>query len=1813
MKWPFPQFAEVGNLEYADLVPFSDEVLTSAKAQDHEHDFKFWRKLYREHHHDIIPFYTRGAPLQDIESSTFLPTREFPWTDQQIREHAPNAKPTDQRQALFHRQSEALQSGLGQVPAPFNFNVTHLAIERPEYFEMVRTHRWTIYVPWEERRILHFLWALLPESELDQLPRTEHELTSNEALQVRMLLLKYWEDEKLHLKKYVSNLSPKYLLHQQFRRIAPLDLLLIGYSGWSGSSQTLAPDRLTKAWCNYILVRSFDFLKLVFPTLTYHSFLRDLHNCQLYSTPSGPLLLENKALVMFSQRELWYEKYPYGEWRLEQILQQAQVLLNAATHDAKTHETHATESLEVKDDDSDALSKAITAKLRSKKYFGRIMEMLEALDRFLHTEFLTNAEYRLSLCKEFTSLEALRALFVSEKIHHKESKVAMQERIKKIDKITVPKKLRAALNEWLHAIEADSDLADRLSSTFQAEAQSLLYRIDPVILSSARYKRYIAKEYKELMLPEVKDRPKASTCTEDKNNSGDRNKFLELDNAQSFANAYFTPASPHNGEIFVHSVGAGKTCLTIPIACEFSRAGYRVVWVTKTSLRHQVLKNHVSEICNTLIRMEYNRLLWLEGQHAATQWLNDLPLQTNFQSVLKMLKQKLGLDWINMSYRQFSNALEFPPRNKIGREWNAVASDFAIGDSFDPLRKTLVIIDEGHKLFTGELDRTELPNVAVIKERFQASFQMSRHQRARLLMLTATPTTQTVLPLFNMINLLHVNDVFPFEMQTIDPHITSDREMTAHVESVRAENRKLELKAACELFPLRFCRDGRENDDEDEDEPSEVDTQAFFDTRAIVGATTFQQKELRNNLEDFWHKSVGLISYYNISADYSKFPRTEYRPIIIPSCSMLQEKLMVAELTSNKWRDLKALGNKIRQIAAWAQFQSVNANPHQPTKLDHLILQENAANIYFEPTVEDLIQRRTVIEDLIRQEKSSVFDESKFGLITALKDDVSKSQAKYEELAQLQQARVREAENAPPLEEEEPASRISRKKEHAVQKGLLTRQMKSLLNEINAWNQQLTHFTDQQDFFESQKQVRLKLMEKRLLRTNNRINSLNSKRHTHSRKQNILAFLAEQKEAERAQSDELQIDDDEEEEEEEAVKPDRRGKKKNQHEEEEDDEEEEEEEEEENGQDLSSNANEKKFDAQGKDYTAVKSWFAVKGTVPYQAPQNPKRHYFDQPETFDAEQFRRDIPLFSPKLEKLVQLLAANDRECQNTNPEKLPADRYRKILIFCEDIHAIRAVAGGLMAHGWQFGMKKQWVKWRKDYIENDTNKKLGHVESKSKQLTWMPDTSDENFDYKRFLILTRSKLGGVSGATLNEFAIQSIGAKGPEATYNHTDNLRGQNYRIVLIDRNFMEGIDLPSTYCYLYDSVLAQSTRTQIVGRISRFCGNSGLPFVENYGWPQTVYRFGLKFHTAGLHFTVNQLERLADRIRVDDSLFAAIIPEPYRDGFLEKLEKNLFSPVELQVLLDDNMEIQRVKKKTLDVYMAMMEKVSIGELLYAPAMRNLQQARTDLDELLMEEEETEMEYKQDIFAKDHSKKAKLEYNLRSQKRQLMDQFQVDDSPLFSLIARHVRVAMKNTPLDRVPEWKTAAKRERFFKASLEPALQDADFITLSPDTVKNLMNQILDEAVKNRMEAVEKRDQKRHAQTEKKLEQSRRKEMKEFQSELMASVKVIFNLGSRKMTKEFLRKLDAEALDKVYQSIIVTRGPAFDRAKFDEWVLKVRAKRETQGSKKTRVRKIKDETQGSKKARVKKIKDEMKPVTETSLKSKPKKKTNSKPKE
>ena len=208
---------------------------------------------------------------------------------------------------------------------------------------------------------------------------------------------------------------------------------------------------------------------------------------------------------------------------------------------------------------------------------------------------------------------------------------------------------------------------------------------------------------------------------------------IELNPTQKFITNYFCPESPYKGILLWHSVGTGKTCTGVATATSsFERAGYNIVWVTRTTLKSDVWKNIFDQICHVILLDEVKKGLVLPEK------INDR-------------KKLLSQSWLEpMSYKQFSNLLT--GKNKI---YDILKT--RNGDT-DILRKTLIIIDEAHKLYGGDLKATERPDTSVMEKLIINSYKKSGKDSCKLLVMTATPFTNSPLELFNLTNLFVTNE-----------------------------------------------------------------------------------------------------------------------------------------------------------------------------------------------------------------------------------------------------------------------------------------------------------------------------------------------------------------------------------------------------------------------------------------------------------------------------------------------------------------------------------------------------------------------------------------------------------------------------------------------------------------------------------------------------------------------------------------------------------------------------------------------------------------------------------------------------------------------------------------------------------------------------------------------------------------------------------------------------------------------------------------------------------------------------------------------
>lgn len=166
-----------------------------------------------------------------------------------------------------------------------------------------------------------------------------------------------------------------------------------------------------------------------------------------------------------------------------------------------------------------------------------------------------------------------------------------------------------------------------------------------------------------------------------------------------------------------------NTCTAVATATSsFQRQGYTILYVTRHTLKADVWKNLVGKInCHTIL---------------------DKPPKTT-----KPNMSVIGEEWLApMSYKTFSNMLK--GENKYYDE--LVAKN---GEK-DPLRKTLLIIDEAHKLYSGTATTSEQPDMGAFEEWIANSYKVSGKDSVRMMLMTGTPIINDGMELVKLLNLM---------------------------------------------------------------------------------------------------------------------------------------------------------------------------------------------------------------------------------------------------------------------------------------------------------------------------------------------------------------------------------------------------------------------------------------------------------------------------------------------------------------------------------------------------------------------------------------------------------------------------------------------------------------------------------------------------------------------------------------------------------------------------------------------------------------------------------------------------------------------------------------------------------------------------------------------------------------------------------------------------------------------------------------------------------------------------------------------------
>jgi hypothetical protein len=293
-----------------------------------------------------------------------------------------------------------------------------------------------------------------------------------------------------------------------------------------------------------------------------------------------------------------------------------------------------------------------------------------------------------------------------------------------------------------HLLIKDKDSASASSSRKRDADDDTFFQQLSEPQSYANLKRIINRNYSDYKWDKIKVENLCEERRASSSSSEEQTSAVSYTNTQLFISDFFTPSLYNRGMLLWHSVGTGKTCTAVLTASKsFERENYTIIWVSRSTLINDVWKNMFgykpNPVCNANVRELMQRI--------------PLPAELTKQ------KKLLSKSWIipPLSYKQFTNLV-----SKKNRFYKMLEK---INGTVDPLRKTLIIIDEAHKLY-GESDllTTEQPNMNQLHSALMNSYALSGANSAKLLLMTATPITKDPMELIKLLNLCRPNeDQFP--------------------------------------------------------------------------------------------------------------------------------------------------------------------------------------------------------------------------------------------------------------------------------------------------------------------------------------------------------------------------------------------------------------------------------------------------------------------------------------------------------------------------------------------------------------------------------------------------------------------------------------------------------------------------------------------------------------------------------------------------------------------------------------------------------------------------------------------------------------------------------------------------------------------------------------------------------------------------------------------------------------------------------------------------------------------------------------------
>ena len=238
-----------------------------------------------------------------------------------------------------------------------------------------------------------------------------------------------------------------------------------------------------------------------------------------------------------------------------------------------------------------------------------------------------------------------------------------------------------------------------------------------------------------------------------------------------------------------------------------------------------------------------------------------------------------------------------------------------------------------------------------------------------------------------------------------------------------------------------------------------------------------------------------------------------------------------------------------------------------------------------------------------------------------------------------------------------------------------------------------------------------------------------------------------------------------------------------------------------------------------------------------------KKKYMFNDTAFNSEGLARDGPSMSSKFQTLLETI----RELDEVDMKK--HGTLFKHFIFTDlrkATYGAKAIGSYLQANGFEIIMKAEKGFRRRKIMGADKKPVLGangkptfRIEAVKKLKITLAAIAPTEGGSNRVGLLQSSPLWKSALGT-------DIRKKMLGIFNSRPDNIHGEQIRIMILDSKFKEGIDLYDVkYVHLMEPQITEADLKQAVGRATRFCGQRGLKFVPNVGWPLEVFLYEAQF--------------------------------------------------------------------------------------------------------------------------------------------------------------------------------------------------------------------------------------------------------------------------------------------------------------------------------------------------------------------------------